>query len=263
MITSAPIMRTGRRRGNFDRISAMGTNPSRRDFLLSSVLAAAREDVLSLCGIEFKRMEEKPGPRRYVRIHGDEETAGQALELHISKHAGTAYSVTGKDRFVRVADGKLDPNRMFSRAGASMSFRRENPWWAEEQLERALNWVDARRPKLESALMPAGGGLLFAVHNNSHGYSVEAEIPISQRTSLPRRESPHEFFLVTAPDDYLKLSTGPYNVVLQNDAKGEDDGSLSRLFARRGLRYVNLEVELGKLDLQLEMMEWLERTLPE
>jgi hypothetical protein len=47
-------------------------------------------------------------------------------------------------------------------------------------------------------------------------------------------------------------------VVLQQHAPKQDDGSLSRLAAARGVRYVNLEVELGNADRQQEMMRWLE-----
>jgi hypothetical protein len=47
-------------------------------------------------------------------------------------------------------------------------------------------------------------------------------------------------------------------VVLQRSAPKEDDGSLSRLAARRGVRYINLEVTLGERAKQEEMLGWLE-----
>jgi hypothetical protein len=49
---------------------------------------------------------------------------------------------------------------------------------------------------------------------------------------------------------------------LQNAAPKEDDGSLSRLAARRGARYVNIEVRLGESAAQREMLMWVEQNLP-
>jgi hypothetical protein len=215
--------------------------PISRRTLFAGALAYYQHnpEVVLLAGIEFKRLSNQASRRRYLRIHGNEETN------------------------VPILGGRIDPNRLFSREGADASLRRLNPDWTPIEITKALDWLDNERPHLLAALLPPGGELLFAVHNNSQGYSVEDEIPISQRTSLPRRAEPHEFFLATDPRDYQRLAAGPYNVVLQNDPAGPDDGSLSRLCAKRGVRYVNLEVASGKLAVQREMMEWLENTLPE
>jgi len=112
------------------------------------------------------------------------------------------------------------------------------------------------------ALTPPGGGLTFALHNNSLSYSVADEVPISDQTSLREPDNPHAFFLCTDPRDFAVLKTSPYNVVLQQHPSTVDDGSLSRLAAARGFRYVNLEVAHGQADRQQEMVMWLERNLP-
>jgi hypothetical protein len=100
------------------------------------------------------------------------------------------------------------------------------------------------------------------LHNNSNGYSVESEIAISDRTSLKDAQNPHEFFLATDSADYEKLAASPFNVVLQNTAPKDDDGSLSRLAAKLGIRYINLECGLGKIERQRELLGWLEANLP-
>jgi hypothetical protein len=193
---------------------------------------------------------------RYLVIHGDEETAREVLAGHMRTHPGTAYIVAGHERNVAIASGRLDPNRMFSREGAEKSLRRLNPGWEAEQLRAALDLLDRGRERLAGALTPPPGGLLFALHNNSSGYSVRDEEALSDQVSLADPEHPHEFFLCTGLEDYARLSLGPHNVVLQRYAPPEDDGSFSRLAARRGLRYVNLEVGLGKAQVQREMLEW-------
>jgi len=75
-------------------------------------------------------------------------------------------------------------------------------------------------------------------------------------------DDPHAFFLCTDPKDYAVLATSPYNVVLQQKVPPADDGSLSRLAASRGVRYVNLEVRMGNSDRQREMLRWLDWNLP-
>lgn len=113
-----------------------------------------------------------------------------------------------------------------------------------------------------AALVPPPGDLLVALHNNGKGYSVQNEVPLSNEVSLADPGHPHDIFLAKHPEDYHRLAAGPYNAVLQQNAAGPDDGSLSRLMAARSGRYVNLEVELGKAARQREMLQWLERMLP-
>jgi hypothetical protein len=176
---------------------------------------------------------------------------------------GHALMVTGTKRTVALLGGSLDPNRMFSREGAEANLRRLNPAWTPEQLRAALDRLDRERPRLLRHLLPPRGGLLFALHNNARGYSVETEIPISRLTALPKRSEPHEFFLCTDPRDYELLAKGPYNAVLQDRPMGEEDGSCSRLAARLGVRYLNLEVAIGREDLQREMLAWADKIIPE
>ncbi len=237
---------------------------TRRAVLLGGFgLTEHHPGVVVLAGIEFETLPAKRRRRTYVRIHGNETTAREALLQHLKKRTGGALIVRGRKRNVTVAGGQLDPNRMFTREGAERSYRQLNPSWDQAALGKALDWLDAERPKLLAALLPAQGGLLVAVHNNSDGYSVSDEIPISDRTHLPKPGEPHEFFLATTAGDYEKLARGGYNVVLQSGLKGEEDGSLSRTCARLGVRYVNLEVGHGKLEMQVRMLEFLEKTIRE
>ncbi len=234
--------------------------PSRRAFLF--LWPFRLRNRVKLAGIEFEVLRKGTSKRRYLLIHGDEETARQVLRSHMKSNAGIAHLVTGHKREVALRGGLLDPNRMFSREGADRNLKLLNPDWTPARINASLDALDRGRGKLISALTPPPGGLLVAVHNNSHGYSVETEIPISDQVSLRDAANPHEFFLATDPSDFRILSRSPYNAVLQNKAPREDDGSLSRLMAKRGARYANLEVALGKLDKQIEMLDWLERNLP-
>ena len=236
---------------------------SRRALILS--LAAglpAFPATKTLAGIPFEVIRNGKGKRRYLLIHGDEQTAREVLREHMKTHEGIAHLVTGEDRYVPVAGGKIDPNRLFSREGAEKNLKRVNPDWSEDQVAAELARLDKERRKLLDAIVPPDGGLLVAVHNNARGYSVNEEVPISDAVSIKTQQSPHEFYLATDESDFRILATSPYNAVLQVKGPTEDDGSLSRLMARRKVRYVNLECALGNRDRQREMLEWIERNLP-
>lgn len=231
---------------------------SRRQFLALGWLPLLRPRHISLAGARFRILRNGRSKRRYLRIHGDEETARQVLERHMETHEGIAYVVESRTRLVVVQSLKLDPNRMFSRVGAEANLWQLNPDAAPERVRSALRVLDSGRENLVRALTPPKGGLTIALHNNSTGYSVADEVPISDRTSLRQPGNPHAFFLCTDPRDFDVLKTSPYNVVLQQHGPKQDDGSLSRLAAARGFRYVNLEVAAGQAERQREMLNWVE-----
>ena len=231
---------------------------SRRELLAFGWFPFLAPRHIALAGARFRILRTGRSKRRYLRIHGDEETARVVLERHMQTHDGIAYIIESRTRTVMVEGLTLDPNRMFSRVGAEASLRRLNRDAAPAQVERALAVLDRGREKLVRAFTPPRGGLTIALHNNARGYSVEEEVAISDAVSLHQAAEPHAFFLCTDPRDYAVLKTSPYNVVLQQKAPPTDDGSLSRLAAARGWRYVNLEVLIGETDRQREMLSWLE-----
>lgn len=213
-----------------------------------------------LAGIEFEVIRRGRGPRRYLVIHGDERT-GRAVLL-ARRFSGVAYLVASAGRLVWLGGARIDPNRLFSRAGAERSLRRLNPDMAPERLWQILDRLDRERPALVRALLPPRGGLLIALHNNSSGYSVRNEVPLSDQVALNDEPNPHDFVLATAPEDFARLARGPYNVVLQNRRPDFDDGSLSRLAARLGARYLNIEAGMWAGKKQAAMLDWVEATLP-
>jgi hypothetical protein len=220
-----------------------------------------RRRSLKLAGAKFRIVRHGSAPRRYLHIHGNEQTARDVLHELIRKYKGTAFFIEGNERNVPIRSGWIDPNRMFSRAGAEKSLKSLDPSWNDAQIAVALDELDRGRERLLKAILPAPGALLIAVHNNLEGYAIQDEIPISDEVSLKQPDHPHEFFLCSEPADFAKLAASPYNVVLQNHPKGDDDGSLSRVCARRGLRYLNLECEIGKKAEQVARLEWAEKNL--
>jgi len=236
---------------------------SRREFLVSAGLFPFffRHDRVKMAGIEFRIVKRGSSPHRYLQIHGNETTARDVLMEQVNAHGGKALFIQSDTRNVPLKGGRIDPNRMFSREGAEKNLRTLNPTWSEAQIASASLALEKDRHKFLKAIQPPAGGRIVALHNNSNGYSVESEVAISDKTSLKDAANPHEFFLATDPRDYDKLATSPFNVVLQSTAPKDDDGSLSRLAARVGIRYINLECGLGKIDRQRELLGWLEEYL--
>ena len=198
--------------------------------------------------------------RRYLLLHGNENTAREVLDVHMDMYSGTAYLIDNSDRYVTIEGAKVDPNRLFSRVGAEKSVREQNPGIAPDKVEAVLVFLDHHRDELIRRVEPEKGELLLALHNNQD-YSVKEEVAGSDDTSIPQPNQPRAFFLCTDPKDFAVLKKSPYNVVLQNKKPAEDDGSLSRLAAKRGFRYVNLECSVGDIEDQLEMVRWLEEHL--
>lgn len=236
---------------------------SRREFLLAAGFLPffVRRNRVTMAGIAFRVVRRGSSPHRYLHIHGNETTAREIALEQVNAHGGTALLIQSDERYVPLRDGRIDPNRMFSTEGASKNLRLLNPRWSEAQIANGALALAKDRHKFLKAIRPPVGGRIVALHNNSNGYSVESEIAISDKTSLTDAKNPHEFFLATDPRDYEKLAASPYNVVLQNTAPKDDDGSLSRLATKLGIRYINLECGLGKLERQRELLGWLEENL--
>ena len=238
---------------------------TRRIFLTlagAPLFGLSSPDRKTFAGVPFSRIRRGRSRRRYLVIHGDERTAREVLIEHMKTHQGDAFLVSGRTRTVRPHLLEIDPNRMFSNGGTAKSLERLNASAATASIQREVRWIESQRHHLLKALLPPDGGVLIALHNNARGYSVSEEAPISNRVHLPSPSTPHEFFLATAESDFDLIARGPYNAVLQSEARGEDDGSLSRLCALRGIRYVNLECALGNRKAQSEMLAWLDGLLP-
>ena len=220
------------------------------------------DDRLSINTIEFKIVKKGNSDRRYIWLHGDEQTAKMALENHMKKSNGTAFYIINELREVSFHEGLIDPNRIFSSYGAKRNIHKYNPQWSVSKKKKLLDEINKDRKNFLKTIFPINGGLLIALHNNYKGYNIYQEIGNSDAISIKDDQNPRDFFLCTSRDDFELLSRSPFNVVLQESLPKVDDGSLSWAALKNQVRYINIETRLGWLSMQKRMLAYIEKTLP-
>ena len=217
-------------------------------------------EYVDIAGIQFKVIKNGESNRRFIWIHGDEKTAEMLLKRHLKYNYGTAFLIENHKREVFINGYMMDPNRIFSKAGAEKNLIEFNGNISKMAVDQMVNLIANDKGKFFDRITPPNGGLLIALHNNLHAYSIDDEIPISTEISLKNSEHPHHhnFFICTNRDDYNLLSKSPFNVVLQETQPKKDNGSLSWFVARKGVRFINIETRLGYLSIQAKMLQYIE-----
>ncbi|MGY8751983.1 MAG: hypothetical protein ACKVKJ_08110 [Fidelibacterota bacterium] len=232
-------------------------------FLLASIyiFALGKIDKVQIATIQFKVIQNGDSDRRYIWLHGDEQTARMALESHMKKNQGKAFLVEGILRESEFYGGIIDPNRIFSSLGAKANIQKYNPRWTRKEKEERLRTIDKDRKIFFKKIFPKNGELLIALHNNYKGYNINKELGRSDAKSVKNNQNPRDFFICTNRSDFEILSQSPFNVVLQEESPKKDDGSLSWAAIRNDIRYINIETRLGWLSQQKKMLNYIEKNL--
>ena len=217
-------------------------------------------EYVDIAGIQFKVIKNGESNRRFIWIHGDEKTAAILLKRHLKDNYGTAFLIENNKREVYINDYMMDPNRIFSKAGLEKNLIKFNGNISKTAIYKMVNLIANDKEIFFDRITPPNRGLLIALHNNLHAYTIDDEIPLSTEISLKNSEHPHHhnFFICTNRDDYNSLSKSPYNVVLQETNPEEDNGSLSWFANRKGVRFINIETRLGHLSTQTKMLQYIE-----
>ena len=232
-------------------------------FLLASIyiFAVSQNDKAQIASIQFKVIQNGDSDRRYIWLHGDEQTARMALENHMKRYKGKAFLVQGILRESEFFSGIIDPNRIFSSDGAQANIQKYNPKWTQRKKSESLLAINKDRKSFFESIFPPNGELLVALHNNYKGYNIYKELSSSDANSIKKDQNPRDFFICTNRSDYEILSRSPFNVVLQEKPPNKDDGSLSWAANRNEIRYVNIETRLGWLSQQKKMLNFIEKNL--
>ena len=116
-------------------------------FLLASIyiFAVSENDKAQIAGIQFKVIQNGDSDRRYIWLHGDEQTARMALENHMKRYKGKAFLVEGILRESEFFGGIIDPNRIFSSNGAQANIQKYNPKWTQRKKRESLLAINKDR----------------------------------------------------------------------------------------------------------------------
>jgi hypothetical protein len=194
----------------------------------------------------------------YFAPHSNETTAVAAAKSVVAKSGGRVYWLTHGDgaRNITFKIGKtkytVDPNRIFSDAGARASLKPYSP--------EAFTAVRMLAAFVIRGVFAGGVRPLVGIHNNTNGsLSVVsyASDPAAVETSQGKGRDPDDFFFVTRLDYFNALKRKGFNVVLQS-AGPPEDGSLSVYAAHAHVPYINVEAQAGHLKQQVEMLKALQ-----
>ena len=220
--------------------------------------------------IDVSVSEVKGSSVLYVNLHDDEDTSAQAglevlrrtggrlIELRHSGRRDVRFELGGRTY-------RFDPNRIFTRRGIERSLAK-------------LSQRDAEAERVVAQFAEALLGLyhidraeaVVALHNNGgRGYSVrsytagQALAGDAEEVFIAPARDPGDFDFVTERPVFEALRARGNNVVLQDNSRVTDDGSLSVYCGRVGKRYINVEAKHGHLSEQVKMLRELGDVLRE
>jgi hypothetical protein len=201
------------------------------------------------------------GTPTYVHVHENERTALEAARRVFRETGGRLLELRAQGKRLIVfrkndREYRFDPNRIFTPDGIERTLRRYGAY-----SETARDEVGHLARHLLDAGVVDASRMVVAVHNNAAGeYTARSYVPPGP---LARQaEAVHvnsllgvgDFFIVTDRRLFEELRARGWNVVLQDNQRATDDGSLSVYCGRRRIPYANVEARYGHLETQIDML---------
>lgn len=188
-----------------------------------------------------------------ISLHRNESLAFPLLRDLLREYPGRFVGIKtpGSRRLSLKGGGSkaftIDPNRIFSEAGIERDLKQFSFFSPEMAREiKSFSVAYLERIKL------AKGATVIAVHNNTDGgFSLDSYLKGGSESEAAAEVfhgpgwDPDDFILVTNPDHFRALKELRFNVVLQDNGRAPDDGSLSVYCGKEGIDYFNVEAEFG------------------
>jgi hypothetical protein len=197
----------------------------------------------------------------YINLHSDETASVDAAVNILERKGGLLIKIeNGNKRNItfRLDNGvyAFDPNRIFSRVGIQHTLGR-----FKNTSEEAIETVEAFASRIIS-LIPDEPACVIALHNNTEGgLAINSYLPGARYEKDAKEvyvnpgEDPDDFFLTTDSLLFDVLAKARFNIVLQDNERVEQDGSLSVYCGERNIRYLNCETQHGKVKQHRKMLE--------
>lgn len=198
-----------------------------------------------------------------INLHSNEKTSVEAAMPLLEVKGGTLIKIENGDQRVirfrlRGSIYSFDPNRIFSREGIEQTLK-ENHRCAP----RAIDEIEKFAQRL-LLLLPGKPSCLIALHNNTdEDFSVRSYLPGNENQFDARAvyvnnlQDVDDIAFTTDGDLYQRMAQHGYNSIWQDNEKARKNGSLSVYCGEKGLRYINIETEHGRLNQYLEMLNKL------
>ncbi len=193
-----------------------------------------------------------------INLHENEVTSINAAKEIIDNFGGyfIYISQSGERNIKFTLDSipyAFDPNRIFTREGIKKTLHNLGNFSleAENEVFKFANYL--------LDFLTKDSVCIIAVHNNYDGnYSAKSYYrknkQDAKRVYINPSEDVDDFFFVVQERDFDFFKSQGYNVVLQDNENVNDDGSLSVYCGKNNIRYINVEVQEGKLQTQYKMI---------
>lgn len=198
-----------------------------------------------------------------INMHDNEGTAVLGATPVLEMTGGTLIRLENfKQRVIKFRlNGILygfDPNRIYSRIGIGQTLRDNRNYSL-----KAVQEIEKFAGRLLS-LIPDTAKCLIALHNNTNDlFSIKSYIPGGVRQKDAKAvfynetEDVDDIALTTDSLIYKVMADAGYNTIWQDNVKAKKDGSLSIYSGEKGIRYINIETEHGKVEQYRIMFEKL------
>ena len=204
----------------------------------------------------------------FFNLHENENTSVKAAKKFLKNRTGVLYYLHQKKKrnIVFNLNGetfKFDPNRIFTNEGIRKTLVRHGNFNRDAHRE-----VKKFSDFLLRTMAHHEAEAYITLHNNSElAYSLASYVPGGQyekdAAKFHQNESMDvdDFYFVTDSTFFRVLVAEDFNTILQDNANGTDDGSLSIYAGQHGIRYINVEAQHGHKDTQLKMIKVVDQLL--
>lgn len=203
----------------------------------------------------------------FFNMHDNENTAVEAANNFINQNKGYLIEIKAQnERLITfILNGRnyiFDPNRIFTDMGINGTLKKYNKTYSEEAFQAVKEFA----LRLKNILIQTDPKIIVTIHNNTNGkYSIHTYLPgnalanDAKRIHLNKDKDPDNFFFVTISLFFDYFAEKGFNVILQDNEKVIDDGSLSIYCTQQKIPYINIDVEHGYSEQQFEMIKEVDK----
>lgn len=196
----------------------------------------------------------------FFNMHEDEQTSIEVSKAFSQGHAiNFAYLHHQQTRRVFYNVGKrqfsVDPNRIYTQKGRRKTIEPWRPFTFKANTTAAIlanTILDLIKPFKT----------IVTMHNNTDvEYSIKSYLPRGGEAKntadihISEQWDPDDFIYTTSIDFFNHLKEADVNVILQDNVKFVNDGSLSVYCGINGIDYLNIEAQKGHFSEQLRLTE--------